>query len=300
MYEAFIESGNPFEEEEDVLITLGSKVVMGEQARKSVREARQAGKDQYEAFKMERLITSERSVHDVIKKNKLPLFRQNNSIATKRSREKISSLKQDCNLYASFYVACQTRESDLDDFFSHENHSYPPALSVYGKIRHSTKSDCVKVLTKYGEVCCEEPLVTGLILDGAAIVQMTPAGESKSLENTPTKNLVFRAKSSSIERIDVVFDVYRQKSIKASTREERGTGSRIRVVKTTPVIRIWRNFLRVNENKEELFRLIAANFLTNNDSIEILSLHHVAMTESFKRLSEYPSTNTADDWARIL
>ena len=308
MYEAFIENGNPFEEEEDVLITLGSKVVMGEQARTSVREARQAGKDQYEAFKVERLITSEKSVHDVIKKNKLPLFRQNNSIATKRSREKISSLKQDCNLYASLYVACQTRESDLDDFFSHENHSYPPALSVYGKIRHSTKSDCVKVLTKYGEVCCEEPLVTGLILDGAAIVQMTPAGESKKFGEYADKefanHLVSRAKSSSIERIDVVFDVYRQKSIKASTREDRGIGSRVRVVETTPVIRNWRNFLRVNENKEELFRLIAAkcvnnnrlsnvqlvftageNVLTNNDSIENLSLapcnHEEADTRVF-------------------
>ena len=46
MYEAFIENGNPFEEEEEVLITLGSKVVIDEQARKSVREATQAGKDQ--------------------------------------------------------------------------------------------------------------------------------------------------------------------------------------------------------------------------------------------------------------
>eukprot|EP00112_Aurelia_sp_Birch-Aquarium-sp1_P007725 Seg1843.10 transcript_id=Seg1843.10/GoldUCD/mRNA.D3Y31 product="hypothetical protein" protein_id=Seg1843.10/GoldUCD/D3Y31 len=168
MHEAFIENGNPFEEEEDVLITLVSKVLMGEQARKFVREYRQAGTYQYEAFKMERLITSEKSVHHAIKKNKLPLFRLENSVATMMSREKVSPLKQDCNLYTSLYVACQKRESDLDDFFSHENHSYPTALSVYGEIRHSTKSDCANLLTKYGEVRFEEPLVKGLTLDGAA------------------------------------------------------------------------------------------------------------------------------------
>ena len=63
---------------------------------------------------------------------------------------------------------------------------------------------------------------------GAAIVQVIPAGKSKKFGEYADKEfanyLVSRAKSSSIERIDVVFDVYRQKSIKASTREDEGIG----------------------------------------------------------------------------
>ena len=64
--------------------------------------------------------------------------------------------------------------------------------------------------------------VTCLILAGAAIVQMAPAGKSKKFGEYADKEyanrLVSRAKSSSIGRIDVLFDVYRQKNIKASTK----------------------------------------------------------------------------------
>ena len=103
LYSAYIEDGNPFEED-DVLTKLGDKMVMNEHAIKSVCEARKRGKDQYDIFKVERLVTATKSIHDVIKKNKLPLFRQKNTIAAKKLQEKISSLKQDCNLYASLYV----------------------------------------------------------------------------------------------------------------------------------------------------------------------------------------------------
>ena len=51
--------------------------------------------------------------------------------------------------------------------------------------------------------------------------------------------------------------LFREKSVKGSARETEGTGTRIRVSDTTPITRKWSNFLRVNENKAELFRLIA-------------------------------------------
>ena len=75
LYSAYIEDGNPFEED-DVLTKLEDKVVINEHAIKSVREARKRGKDQYDIFKVERLVTATKSIHDIIKKNKLPLFRQ--------------------------------------------------------------------------------------------------------------------------------------------------------------------------------------------------------------------------------
>ena len=59
-------------------------------------------------------------------------------------------LKQDCELYASLYVACQTRESGLSDFFSHENYSYPPDLSKFGKLNHTNKFDAISILKKLG------------------------------------------------------------------------------------------------------------------------------------------------------
>ena len=248
-------------------------------------EARKRGKDQYDIFKVEMLVTATKSIHDVIKKNKLPLFRQKNTIATKKLQEKISSLKQDCNLYASLYVKCQARESDLDDFFSHENHSYPPALSVYGKIRHSAKLDTIKLLAQSGSEGKEEPIVSGVVLDGAAIVQMTPACQSKTFgeysDNKFTNHLVSKTRCTSINRLDVVFDVYRKKSIKSFPREERGAGTRIRVTSSTPVTRNWQSFLRVNENKEELFRLLTLKCV-NNEKLSTIQVNFAVDGEVYK------------------
>lgn len=72
----------------------------------------------------------------------------------------------------------------------------------------------------------EQPVVNGVVLDGIAIVQMIPACQSKTFGDDEYANHLV---STSINRLDVVFDVYRKKSIKCFAREERGASTRIRV-----------------------------------------------------------------------
>ena len=124
---------------------------MSEKANESVYRAIELGKRQYAEFVQERLHIGDKSIYETVKKKKLILFRNKNSIVTQRSKIKVSSLKDECKLYASLYVACQTREGDLDYFFTHENHSFPPALSSYGKFRQTTKSDGIKIRGKLHE-----------------------------------------------------------------------------------------------------------------------------------------------------
>ena len=72
------------------------------------------------------------------------------------------------------------------------------------------------------------------------------------------KNYIYKKISKpEITRADIVFDVYKEKSVKSCTREKRGTGRRIKVVESTPLPKNWKTFLRVNENKTELFGLIS-------------------------------------------
>ena len=59
------------------------------------------------------------------------------------------------------------------------------------------------------------------------------------------------------ERIDIVFDRYFKQSLKSQTREKLGSGVRVSVKASTPISKNWRQFLRVDENKEELFYLLA-------------------------------------------
>ena len=56
-----------------------------------------------------------------------------------------------------------------------------------------------------------------------------------------------------IYRVDIVFDVYNEQSLKTSTREKRGSGVRRKVTLTTPIPGNWLSFLRNNDNKTELF-----------------------------------------------
>ena len=60
-----------------------------------------------------------------------------------------------------------------------------------------------------------------------------------------------------VKRVDVIWDVYRQDSLKAATREKRGLGTRRRVTSSSQIQKNWKGFLRVNENKTELFHFLA-------------------------------------------
>ena len=46
--------------------------------------------------------------------------------------------------------ACQSRDGDLNEFFRHENHPYPPALTNLGALRFGSKSDLLSC------VCSDE------------------------------------------------------------------------------------------------------------------------------------------------
>jgi hypothetical protein len=60
-----------------------------------------------------------------------------------------------------------------------------------------------------------------------------------------------------LEKSNRVDDVYLPASLKDSTREKRGKGTRKRVAPSTVTPKNWMDFLRVNENKIELFTFLS-------------------------------------------
>ena len=79
-------------------------------------------------------------------------------------------MKDDCSLFLSLYIACQTRAGDLDNFFTHENHSFPVSISEYGDLGKYSKSDFIACLTSIIELLYEATAVNGIVIDGAAMV----------------------------------------------------------------------------------------------------------------------------------
>ena len=132
-------------------------------------------------FMMHLSIVDISSVYNIICRNKLHLFRNKNSLVTSRSKNKILNLKSDCKLYSNLFIACQSREGDLDSFFAHENHSYPVSISEYGRLRKcNSKSDFLKCLDAFVSPSDEPPIVQMKVLDGAAFVNMNPPRDVSS------------------------------------------------------------------------------------------------------------------------
>ena len=86
-----------------------------------------------------------------------------------------------------------------------------------------------------------------------------PSRSSKTFEDYATLGVIptIRAYSIKYERTDNVFDVYRPSSLKAEARSKPGHGARSRVTSRCKVPSNWRNFLRYNDNKTDIFNFLA-------------------------------------------
>ena len=152
LVEVIDEMGNPFFEESSDLLVLDSRNVADPAIVNSVRTIQKTGQDQYETFMTQRVVDRTSAVTEPIRKNNLPLFSCPPQTSPSKNKQLVSSLKSDCALFSRMYIACQTREGDLENFFRHENHAYPPALSLHGKLRLGTKADLTGCLEKHCQV----------------------------------------------------------------------------------------------------------------------------------------------------
>ena len=94
---------------------------------------------------------------------------------------KLLSLQAEHCLYANLYVACQSRDGDLENFYMHENHLYPPSISEYGKFQKClTKSNFLVCLNGLAQSIYDPPNIEMKVIDGAAFVNMNPPTTSNT------------------------------------------------------------------------------------------------------------------------
>ena len=110
------------------------------------------------------------------------------------------------------------------------------------------------------------PEVDAKVLDGAAIVQMLSPKLARTFQDYV--DLVFlpyvQRQFENASRVDIVWDVYRPDSLKASTRERRGHGVRRKVSPSTQLPTNWKGFLRDDNNKTDFFHFIATSLAGKN------------------------------------
>ena len=130
-------------------------------------------------------------------------------------------------------------------------------MSDSGKLHTGTKGDLLLCLNDCAKAQPEPPPATAVILDGATITQMLKPGTSKICEEYALQIFTPYIVRQFQHRLDLVWDSYRADSLKSSTREKRGKGVLWRVVGSATIPGNWQSFLRVDDNKVELFRFLS-------------------------------------------
>jgi len=69
-----------------------------------------------------------------------------------------------------------------------------------------------------------------------------------------------------VHRLDFVWDIYLADSLKGTTRKKRGKGIRKRAVPSTVMPKNWKDFLRVDQNKTELFGFLSREANSSSNS----------------------------------
>ena len=258
--------GNPFKEDSCHLYALDTKIMVSDEGIRQVETAEALGKEQYASFVKERITGSTRSVHDPIKKNNFALFKSKKKNAKSTSKSKVSNLKDDVQLFSRMMIVSQEREGDLDVFFSYENHPWPPSLSETNNMRSGKKADLLTWLEPIANTILPHgahPPADLLIIDGAALVHSLDPKKInqnvKSIGEYSTDVFIPYVinKLNDVRQVDIVWDVYREDSLKAGTRESRGKTQPVKVVSNTIIPKNWSNFLRNDKNKSELFKHLA-------------------------------------------
>lgn len=166
----------------------------------------------------------ERSIHGTISKNNLALFKRPKPKAKSKQAKAVAMLKYDVALFSRLFIVAKNRECDMPSFFKHENQSFPPSISEYGKLRSSKKSDLLPLLAQndFGN----PPDTLRLMVAPADITTF-----DQYADDVVIPYILKQLERST--RVDVVWDTYITDSIKASTREKRGKGIRQKVAGKT-------------------------------------------------------------------
>ena len=158
------------------------------------------------------------------------------------------------------YISCQVRDGDMDAFFSHENQGEPLSLSDMGELRQGTKSDLVRCFDKLASAAeSDTPEVDAKILDGSIIVNMLlPKACSTFVDYAKQMFLPYVLRNLQNARYrDIVWDRYIDNSLRRSARQRRGSRHHILVKTSTPISKNWQSFLRVDQNKTELYHYMS-------------------------------------------
>lgn len=251
------EMGNPFSDECSELVVLDTRNCADDSVVDTINTIEELGLRQYKKYVKDVIIERTASIDNSIPRNSVALFKRQKPKQITKTSQKLLALTSDRFLFSRLYIASQQRDGDLEEFFMHENQPYPPSLSEFGSLRFGKKSDLLACINKVSSAPHPQSCDVK-VFDGAALVHALPTSSVSTFDEYA--NIIFipflHSHLLTTTRIDVVWDEYRQASLKEAAREKRGKGVRRKVAGHVKIPRQWQWFLEDSSNKEELFHFL--------------------------------------------
>lgn len=206
-------------------------------------------------------------------------------------------LQADRKLFAHMVLVAESRHLKMSDVLSHPLGPLPWALANGdGTLRKTSKAALARELEKQVLPAETIPEPSATIIGGMSLIQKMKGNDqtfSQLADSALTQILHEGARS---QRIDVVFDVYREDSIKIAERANRGctTGIQFRNIAPGHRIQQWRKFITHSANKANLIRFLVAEWKTPKlrEKLKDKQLY-VASEENCLHI-------TKDQWAEVV
>ncbi|XP_066925450.1 uncharacterized protein [Clytia hemisphaerica] len=288
------------------LLSISRGIALDEATADKMLSVKEIGKELMITFNKERLEEGHTlSIFDRMKKQKLPTFSNIAMSKAAKHKARLVAIESTKELFAKIAIIAQSRVIDLKQLLSFPLIELPLSLSEPdGTLKKTAKSRLLHAVE--GETTPVEMLQGdhAFVVDGMAYVRQLKSG-GLTFDQFSTKLLKSIVSATpSASRIDVVFDVYFETSIKDVERQRRSTGEMtVKQIVSSAPIKQWGQLLSSGEFKNKLItyflndwkskrHLLGDKILYVNDSTETwkLTKQHMEICDRLRSNQEEADT----------
>lgn len=237
------------------LLSISRGIALDEAVADKMLKVKEIGKELMVTFNKDRLEDGHTlSIFDRIKKQKLPTFSNISLSKAAKHKARLVAIESTKELFAKIAIIAQKRVIDLKQLLSFPLIELPLSLSEPdGTLKKTAKSRLLHAIE--GETAPVEMLQEDhtFIVDGMAHVRQLKSG-GLTFDQFSTKLLKAIVNASPFaSRLDIVFDVYFETSIKDVERQRRSTGEMtVKQIVSSAPIKQWGQLLSSGEFKNKL------------------------------------------------
>ncbi|XP_078353848.1 uncharacterized protein LOC144638526 [Oculina patagonica] len=297
---------NPFSGEPTELISLSTATVAPADVATDLLTAKQVGETAYKHFQDDRVESRKKPFHDPLPKQKLKTFSDMNKPKVAKGTTKEAILKADHKLFGHMVLIATSRKLDMSSVLAHPLGPLPWSLgNCDGTLKKTSKATLARQLEKNVSLAEVIPRPSACVIDGMSLVQKAH-GENKTFGELSEALFVsaLRAGSESY-RVDVVFDVYKDESIKNAERVNRGSDSGLLFGKIVAghKVKQWRRLLSSSKSKTNLIKFLAQDWQKQalrsklHDKVMYITCENTCFKLTSDTSSEVPALSTTQEEA---